>query len=193
MPADIPLVTSAHGGVSVIPLSLVAPEEPGTYQLTLDEEHGPLGTWMLSGSVEVGGKASDPGNSDFPVPVQLAGWSFPTEIRPDQPLEVYLKWRALGKIDAYYSTYVKLFDVGGNAIAGWDGQPRSGEAPTLLWVPGETIEDTVVLTIPAGTPPGEYRVEVGMYRAEDLARALTLNEAGIPVGWMELGTVQVLP
>ena len=32
--------------------------------------------------------------------------------------------KALGKIDAYYSTYVKLLDAEGNAIAGWDGQPE---------------------------------------------------------------------
>jgi hypothetical protein len=127
------------------------------------------------------------------VPVQLADWSLPAEARPNQPVEIRLTWRALGKVDAYYSTYVKLFDADGNAIAGWDGQPRGGEAPTLLWVPGEIVEDTVVLTVPAGTPPGDYRVEVGMYRAEDLARSLTLNEEGIPIGWVELGTMRIAP
>ncbi len=179
--------------MSVIPLSLTAPEAPGSYQLALGEEQGPLGAWRLSGTVEVGEQASDPGAPDFPVPVQLASWSLPAEARPSQPLEVHLTWRALGKIDAYYSTYVKLFDAEGNAIAGWDGQPQGGEAPTLLWVPRETIEDSVVLAVPADTPPGEYRVEVGMYRAEDLVRALTLNEESIPVGWVELGTVRIVP
>jgi hypothetical protein len=192
-PADIPLVTSAQGGVSVIPLSFTAPETPGAYQVTLGEEQGPLGAWTLAGTVEVEGKASDPGTPDFPVPVQLADWSLPAEARPNQPVEIRLTWRALGKVDAYYSTYVKLFDADGNAIAGWDGQPRGGEAPTLLWVPGEIVEDTVVLTVPAGTPPGDYRVEVGMYRAEDLARSLTLNEEGIPIGWVELGTMRIAP
>ena len=37
--------------------------------------------------------------------------------RTGRPLDVDLTWRALGKIDAYYSVYVKLLDDGGNAIA----------------------------------------------------------------------------
>jgi len=100
---------------------------------------------------------------------------------------------ALGKIDAYYSIYVKLLDGEGNAVAGWDGQPRNGEAPTLVWVPGETIEDLVTLTVPGDAPAGEYAVEVGMYRAVDLARCLTLDQDGVPVKHVILGTVRVEP
>ena len=112
---------------------------------------------------------------------------------PASRCSVDLTWRALGKIDAYYSLYVKLLDAEGNAIAGWDGQPRDGEAPTLLWVPGETIDDTVTLMVPASTAPGDYTVEVGMYRAEDLARVLTLNGNGVPVDRVVLGTVRIEP
>jgi hypothetical protein len=34
---------------------------------------------------------------------------------------------------------------------------------------------------------------VGMYRAEDLARALTLNQDGVPVDRVMLGTVRIRP
>jgi len=151
------------------------------------EHGGPLGDWLLAGAVEVGEEA----DIDFPVPVRLESWGLPPEARPGEALPVDLVWHALGKIDAYYSVYVKLLDIGGNVIAGWDGQPRDGAAPTLLWVPGERVEDRVILDIPAGTPPGEYSVEVGMYRAQDLARCLTLNEEGLPVGSINLGGVRL--
>ncbi len=110
-----------------------------------------------------------------------------------QPVEVNLTWRALGKIDAYYSEYVKLLDSTGRVLAGWDGQPQDGAAPTLLWVPGERIEDRVILTVPADTPAGDYTVEAGLYRAEDLTRCLTFDAQGQLVDRWVLGTVRIEP
>ena len=190
--ADVPLVTSPEGGAMVIPLPLTAPTAPGSHQVTITEQSGPLGEWRSTGEVEVGdqGEAAD---GRFPVPVQLTGWSIPSESNPGRPLDVTLVWRALGKIDAYYSIYVKLLDDEGEAIAAWDGQPGDGLAPTLEWVPGETIEDSVTLAMPASASPGDYVVEVGMYRAADLARCMTLDEDGTPVDRIVLGVVRVEP
>ena len=190
--ADVPLVTSPNGGAVVIPLPLTAPVRPGTYRLTLSERGGPLGNWVLDGTVEVGAQLSAHAEA-FPVPAQLVAWTVLPKAHPGQPLSVSLTWRASGKIDAYYSIYVKLLDAQGNAISGWDGQPHNGEAPTLLWVPGETIEDVVTLIVPPSAPPGDYTIEAGMYRAEDLARCLTLDEDGVPVDRVVLGTVRIEP
>ncbi len=190
--ADIPLVTSPDGGAMVIPLPLAPPAVPGTYQLSITEQSGPLGEWSSAADVEVR-EPSDGEDDRFPVPVQLTEWSIQSEASAGEAVDVGLVWRALGKIDAYYSIYVKLLDGEGNAIAAWDGEPRNGQAPTLQWVPGETIEDTVTLTIPASAPPGDYVVEAGMYRAADLARCLTLDKDGTPVDRILLGVVHVEP
>ena len=186
MTASVPLVTSPQDGAAVIPLPMMAPTAPGSYRVTVREQDGPLGTWSSTGEVEVGAD----GDSAFPVPVRLEAWDVTEAARPGDSLPVALRWRALGKIDAYYSVYVKLLDAGGNAVAGWDGQPRNGEAPTLLWVPGEAVEDLVTLEVPGDLPAGEYAVEVGMYRAADLARCLTLDQDGVPVGQVVLGIVR---
>jgi hypothetical protein len=191
--ADVPLVTSPDGGAAVIPLPLTAPAVPGTYELSIGETGGPLGEWGAEGMVEVGEEASGQGAQAFPVPARLEAWEVPPAVRAGEPLPVALTWRALGKIDAYYSIYVKLLDAGGNAIAGWDGQPGNGQLPTLLWVPGEAVDDVVTLVVPAEVAPGAYVVEVGMYRAENLARCLTLDPEGLPVEQVVLGTVQVEP
>jgi hypothetical protein len=183
--ANVPLVTSPEGGAAVIPLPMMAPAAPGSYKVTVRELDGPLGTWSSTGEVVVGEEA----DSAFPVPIRLEAWDVAEAARPGDSLPVALRWRALGKIDAYYSVYVKLLDAVGNAVAGWDGQPRNGEAPTLLWVPGEAVEDLVTLAVPGDLPAGEYTVEVGMYRAADLARCLTLDQDGVPVGHVVLGTV----
>jgi hypothetical protein len=187
--ASLPLVTSPNGGAAVIPLPLMAPATPGTWRLVIEGQDGVLGEWRVDGLVEVGDQAG----AGFPVPAQLATWAILPMVRPGDSLPVALTWRALGKIDAYYSVYVKLLDAKGNAVAGWDGQPRDGDAPTLLWVPGETIDDVVSLAIPTDIPPGNYTVEVGMYRVKDLARCLTLNGDGVPVESVPLGTVHVQP
>ncbi len=191
--ADLPLVTSSRGGAAVIPLPLTAPAVPGTYQLSIGETEGPLGEWGVEGTVEVSEEVSGQGAQAFPVPARLEDWSVPASVRAGDPLPVALRWRALGKIDAYYSVYVKLLDAGGNAIAGWDGQPGNGQLPTLLWTPGEAVDDVVTLIVPAEAAPGGYVVEAGMYRAEDLARCLTLDPEGFPVEQVVLGTVQVNP
>jgi hypothetical protein len=185
--AELPLVTSPDGGAAVVSLPLKAPAVAGRYRLSLIEHGDSLGGWTLEGAVQVGDRA----DTAFPVPARLQAWDLPPTARPGQPLDVHLTWHALGKIDAYYSIYVKLLDADGNAIAGWDGQPRNGKAPTLLWAPGERVEDTVTLTVPADAPSGDYTVEVGMYHASDLARCLTLNEDGAPLESVVLGVVRV--
>jgi hypothetical protein len=190
--AGLPLVTSPDGGAAVIALTLTAPTEPGSYRLTIGEASGPLGAWQVEGDVDV----SSAGRSEaqpFPAPVRLVDRNVPTQVQAGRVLPVRLTWRALGKIDAYYRVYVKLLDSAGSAVTGWDGQPRDGLTPTLVWVPGETVDDTVTLTVPSGTPAGGYQVEVGVYRAEDLTRVLTLDGAGAPVDHITLGTVRVGP
>ncbi len=185
--ADVPLVTSPDGGAAAIPLSLVAPAKPGVYHLSIQAEGGPLGEWSRGGTVEVGDQA----DGSFPVPARLAAWSVPPSAGPGQSLDVNLTWHVLGKIGAHYSIYVKLLHPDGHQVAGWDGQPGDGKTPTALWLPGEVIDDIVTLVVPADTLPGDYTVEVGMYRAEDLARALTLDGDDVLVDRVVLGTVHV--
>jgi hypothetical protein len=187
--ADMPLVTSPNGGASVIPLALEAPSQPGSYQLTLREQSSFLGGWNGGAQVEVGDRT----DMAFPVPARLTAWAVAPTAHPGRPLQVSLTWRPLGKIDAYYSVYVKLLDAAGSPVVSWDGQPQNGAAPTLLWVPDQRVQDTVTLEVPADVEPGVYSVQVGMYRAEDLARCLTLDEDGVPVDAIDVGTVSIQP
>jgi hypothetical protein len=187
--AGLPLVTSPQGGTAVVALTLHPPTGEGLFRLTLGEEDGPLGTWQAEAEVRVDYVASQ----DLPVPARLESWVHPSTVRAGSDLPVSLTWRALGKIDAYYSVYLKLLDDQDNALASWDGEPGGGGAPTLLWVPGETIDDLVSLPVAAETPPGEYRLVAGMYRAADLARCLTLGVDGQLIPEILLGTVRVEP
>jgi hypothetical protein len=188
--SQVPLVISP-GGAAVVPLAVDAPSVPGAYKVAVAGIRWSGGEWHAADDVIVRPGPAD--GTPFPVPARLASWSMPATAAAGQDLPVDLTWQALGKIDAYYSIYVKLLDGAGDAVAAWDGEPGAGTLPTLLWVPGETVADRVVLQVPGGLAPGDYRVEVGMYRAADLARCLTLDGEGRPIPSVILGTVRVGP
>ena len=76
-------------------------------------------------------------------------------------------WRAATTTDVLYTTFVHLEALDGTVIAQRDDQPQGGGMPTASWTTGQIIEDTYLLTIPTGTPPGAYRLTVGLYNPLD--------------------------
>lgn len=171
----VPIITT---GASVVPVRLRAPATlPQILNLTMND---PLaGSLTVTGTVaSIASSAGQP----FPVPVRLLGAATDRlAYQPGQIMHLTLRWQALGKIDAYYSVFARVIDSAGRIVARWDGEPQGGRRPTLLWAPGEVITDTIGLPLPFDSSPGVYRVEAGLYRARDLAPALTLDTAGVPV------------
>ncbi len=185
--AGVPIVTSE---ASVVTFALDGPRQAGSYRLQVVARIAGWGEVRDVHQVAISESAPPVGQV---VPARLvAGWSEKETYQPGEPVHVNVRWRALGKIDAYYSVFARLLDANGQAIAQKDDQPASGRRPTLLWVPGEEIEDGYVLAIPPTAPAGVYTLDVGIYRAADLSPRLTLDEAGYPVERLVLGTVRVL-
>ena len=106
-------------------------------------------------------------------------------------MQVRVRWRALGKIDAYYSAFAAIIGPDGRTVDRQEGEPQMGKRPTLLWAPGEEIDDQYTLRLPAGSAPGRYSVEVGLYRASDLAPAMTLDEAARPVARLFAAPIKI--
>lgn len=168
---SVPIVTSE---ASVVPVRTTAPADAKSVAIQMDDPV--LGS--IHG-VQTVSAAAAPAGQPFAVPVRLQSLTVPNAtVQPGQSISVSLTWHALGKIDAYYSAFAALLDWTGRSVTRQDGEPRNGQRPTLLWRPGEDIDDQVALTLPAGALPGAYRVEVGLYRASDLAPALTLDGKG---------------
>jgi hypothetical protein len=86
-----------------------------------------------------------------------------------------------------YTVFTHLVDESGMVRAQQDGMPVNGAYSTALWLPGEFVTDTHTLTLPSDLPPGDYGLEVGLYRAETGAR-LTVTGGGDRV---TLGKVNV--
>jgi hypothetical protein len=52
------------------------------------------------------------------------------------------------------------------------------ERPTTVWGPGQEVTLKDVVTLPAGTPPGEYRLRVAMVEPENPSLRVQLGIAG---------------
>jgi len=99
--------------------------------------------------------------------IRLLGFDLePTTVRPGEALRLTLYWQALAPMDIAYTVFTHLLDADGQFRAQQDNQPQSGGFPTTEWLPGDVIRDEYVLALPPDAPPGEYTLEVGMYRLE---------------------------
>ena len=88
--------------------------------------------------------------------VALVGWSGPPTATTDSPLKLSLFWQALGPLDVDYHVSVGLYDGQGRRWAATDGVPVGALLPEGAWPTGLKLPDAWNLTIPRGTPPGDY-------------------------------------
>ena len=97
---------------------------------------------------------------------------------------VILEWEAAGALLKDYSVFLHMYDAQGHRIAQQDSLIRDQTArPTSKWHPGDTGVALYHLPIAAGTPPGGYELDIGVYfwkTGEELPLAGS-QEARLPV------------
>ncbi|MBN1992657.1 MAG: glycosyltransferase family 39 protein [Anaerolineae bacterium] len=102
-------------------------------------------------------------------------------LEPGDEFTLSLYWQANGPTPTPYTVFTHLIAANGFNQAGQDNQPVWGTYPTTAWQPGEKITDKYTLTLPQGLPSGDYRLHVGWYQADTLARTPVLAEDGRPL------------
>ena len=117
---------------------------------------------------------------DFADRLGLSGLRLSSEpILWGRGLEVSLRWEALADLDANYTAFLHLIDPHGRRWAQQDR--RIGDerlVPTERWAEGDEVEDTYFLSIPPATPPGDYRLLVGVYDGATGERLVPAMRAG---------------
>jgi hypothetical protein len=134
-----------------------------------------------------------PLNLDFgrPAVLRLAGYNLPATVQPGQAIPATLFWQPLAAVPADYTIFLHLRDVTSRTVAQLDFQPFDGVYPTSQWLPGVTIEETRLWSMPDDLPPGAYDLHLGLYQAGELKH---LPVAGSQVGENSvlLGQVRVV-
>lgn len=125
---------------------------------------------------------------DFGDPIALVGSTHPQTVAAGSIMRVKLYWRALAPMTDDYTVFVHLVDASGKTVAQKDDQPQGGAYPTSFWDVGETVGDEYPVAIPRELAPGDYRIEIGIYRASDNT-PLPLRTGG---NAFDLGTVHVI-
>lgn len=125
-----------------------------------------------------------------------AFWDAPVVVEPGKALHLTLSWRALASPRNSATVFIHLIDGADRPVAGWDYTPLGGSAPTYLWFPkwlaGQTYVDPYRLIVPDDLPPGDYRLEVGMYGMTSHRRLPVVDLSGDLAGdRVVLGPIRV--
>jgi hypothetical protein len=132
-----------------------------------------------SGGTPVAFDLAQPFDSAQDRQVSLTGYKIDkTEVKAGETIEVALYWRAQKKMAEDYTVFVHLVDEEGTIWGQHDSQPVNGYYPTSFWDQGEVVKDEHAFVVGEDTPPGEYWIEVGMYRLADGQRLTIVDQDG---------------
>lgn len=78
-------------------------------------------------------------------------------------------------------------------VAGPGGSyPATGLIPTHLWLPDQTLKETVALSLPADIAPGAYSLNIGLYDGGTMERLpIRAGEQDVEQNTIVLGTIEV--
>lgn len=118
--------------------------------------------------------------------ITLDAAAFSPRVLPGAPLLVDLRWRADRSPGADYTVFVHLDDTAGQLVAQHDGPPANGLQPTGAWEPGALVDDRRAIALPPALPPGQYRLDAGLYRGSQRL-ALPDGTTTITLGMVQVG------
>ena len=181
---EIPL--ESVRGIYFVSVSL---RDAGVEISALSDGGEPLDILCLS-PVRLQSEGAESDESPGPLFIVLA--EAKAEQESPQLLRADLVWKAGQPVPANFGASVRLKDAEDYTVASFDAQPLYGFYPTSLWRPGELVYDSRWLTLPEGTPPGDYSLEVVLYdvqtlqplgisRLEKVALTLPTVKTGYPI------------
>ncbi len=111
--------------------------------------------------------------------VRLLGYNMESGFRPGDNIHLTFFWQCLEEMDEGYTAFVHLVDGKGHIWGQKDNPPVDGFYPSTKWQAGEVVRDQYDLLISPDTPVGDYKINVGMYRAETGERLPVLSDSKV--------------
>ena len=105
-----------------------------------------------------------PLNAAFTEPLRMVGYNVDNRrISIDTVLRFGIYLEAAGPIAGNYQVFTHFVAPDGTLVAQADHIAGADSYPTSLWQPGNLFYNRFEIKPPANTPPGEYRIIVGLY------------------------------
>ncbi len=132
-----------------------------------------------------------PTNVTFGNRLELRGYDAPRQMEPGARAAVKLYWRLSKKIADNVSVSLRVVDAQGKAWGQWDAPPVGNLYPVSKWDAQTTYLDQHDLVVDPGAPPGDYEIQIAVYRqgAEEPLDARWAD--GAPSELYTLATLQV--
>jgi hypothetical protein len=102
-------------------------------------------------------------------------------LQPGSILTVKLHWQGLADMTEDYTVFLQVLNDQDQIVGQVDAWPLQGTYPTGQWQPGEMVEDPYEILLPPDLPPGNYRLQVGLYLLATLRRLPVLDAQGLPI------------
>lgn len=160
--AAYPALSEWHGENTVLSLFAAGDPQPGAVSAS-------FGDWLVLDGAALGAGPLEAGRAVLPLD---------------------LTWRLTAPGDGDAVVGLRLVGATGHVWAQRDTRPVDGLLPFSAWTPGEAGHDRHGLLVPAGTPPGDYRLALRVYDADSLA-VLPVALDGGSGGEVILGSVRV--
>ena len=110
--------------------------------------------------------------------ISLLGYSVRQEtLAAGDIAQISLFWQAGRTPTRRYKVFLHVLDEASHIVGQQDSEPGGGALLTTLWSPGSPVADHLGVPLHPATPPGTYRVEVGMYDAETGRRLVARDGA----------------
>lgn len=131
----------------------------------------------------------------FEDALTLKGWSvLPPPNPTDEGLAVQLFWAAQRPLEGDYKMRLRVVDDQGFEYGILDQRPTAYNLPTFRWQPNELRLANLQVPLLAGTPPGDYWVELSIYENRADGNLDILDSANAPQGQTtRIGPISLAP
>jgi hypothetical protein len=114
------------------------------------------------------GDVPNPISVNFDNQMALVGYDLDRRVvRAGEEVTLTLYWRGLQKMEHNYSISAQFVGDEQVKVAEDSNWPLKGDAPTMLWKPGNLLEDPKTLAVRANAQPGIYDVHVTVFKKQD--------------------------
>lgn len=108
--------------------------------------------------------------ANFGDHAELIGVELPAEAQPGETVNLRMAFENRQVLDQLYKVFVHLRSPANEVVAQADRVLCDTTLNEADWRPGDILVDDYELTIPEGTPPGDYPVVIGLYQEATSAR-----------------------